>query len=172
MLGDFANGDTAGQIGMVDLNIRALVELASVFLPEIRAAKGKILNVASTAAFVPGPGLAVYYASKAFVLSFSDALHFELKGEGVVVSALCPGPTATGFQARAGFTPDLMLMKLGVASSLSVAQAGFDGLMAGQRRIVPGIGNKLMVAMVGLTPRSLSLPIIGFLQRSRGSNAA
>ena len=161
----------AGHLNVIDLNIRSLVEITAQFLPQLRAQKGKILNVASTAAFAPGPGLAVYYASKAFVLSFSEALAHELKGEASV-TALCPGPTATGFQARAGFSPGMLLTKLGAMDAMSVAQCGYDGLMAGKRRIVAGYSNKFMAAMLGLTPHSLSLPIIAWLQKSKGTKTA
>ena len=167
LLGDFAGAELAGQLGMVDLNIRALVELTSLFLPPIRAAKGRILNVASIAAFLPGPGFAVYYATKAFVVSFSAALRQELKGEGVTVSALCPGPTASGFQARAGFSASLPLAKIAMMDTMSVAEAGYAGLMRGKRLIVPGLSNKITVAVSALTPHSLSLPIIAKLQKSR-----
>lgn len=172
LIGNFAGNDAAGHLNVIDLNVRALVELTATFLPEVRAARGKILNVASTAAFAPGPGLAVYYATKAFVLSFSEALGQELRPEGVTVSALCPGPTATGFQARAGFSPGMAVGKLGTMAAMPVAQAGYDGLMAGKARIIPGLANKIMATMLGLTPHSLSLPIIAFLQKARGTKNA
>ena len=107
------------------------------FLPAIRAARGKILNVASVAAYFPGgPGMAVYYASKSFILSFSRALA-ELRSQGVVVSALCPGLTKTGFQARAGFGPNMDVARLPASTAMDVAEAGYAGLIAGRREIVP-----------------------------------
>ncbi len=172
LLGDFDGADPAGQLGMVDLNISALVELTSAFLPQIRAAKGRILNVASIAAFLPGPGFAVYYATKAFVASFSAALGQELKGDGVTVSVLCPGLTASGFQARAGFDASLPLAKVAMMDAMSVAEAGYAGLMRGKRLIVPGFANKITVALSALIPRSLCLPIIAKLQKTRSSKTA
>jgi len=109
LLGDVADLDPAAQIGIVDLNVRALVALCLRFLPELRAVRGKILNVASVVGFFPGPGMAMYYASKAFVLSFGEALWQEMKPYGCTVTTLCPGVTITGFQQRAGFTSDLVV---------------------------------------------------------------
>lgn len=158
--------DRAGQLGMVDLNIRALTDLTLTFLPGVRAAGGGILNVASIAAFLPGPGMAVYYASKAFVLSFSEALHHELAGDGVVVTALCPGPTETEFFERAGGSAN-RLKQFSMMKSMDVAQAGYDGLKAGKRVIVPGLSNKIMSAMSALTPHALLLNIISRVQLGR-----
>ena len=167
LLGDFADVDSKGHLEIIDLNIRVLVEMTALFLPEITAAKGKILNVASIAAFIPGPGLSVYYATKAFVLRFSQALSHEMKKHGVVVSCLCPGPVTTGFQARAGFTPGLLLMKLSTMDSITVAKIGYRGLMAGNRVNIAGWGNKVILGAVRLTPHSLLLPILAFMQKSR-----
>ncbi|MFZ2068968.1 MAG: SDR family NAD(P)-dependent oxidoreductase, partial [Xanthobacteraceae bacterium] len=102
LAGKAAELDRDDQVAMVDLNIRALTELSLVFADSLARHRGGLLNVASIAGFLPGPGMAVYYASKAYVLSFSEALHEELRGRGVRVTVLCPGPVATGFQARAG----------------------------------------------------------------------
>ena len=121
--------------------------------PEIRAAKGKILNVASTAAFVPGPGLTVYYASKAFVLSFSDALHFELKGEGVVVSALCPGPTSTEIWPT-GATPTLPMRPEDVAE-VALRKLGR------RTTAVAGLLNRLITLSTRFAPRWLNSVIFG-----------
>ena len=134
----------AEQLAIVDLNIRSLVEITLRFLPQIRAAHGKILNVASIAAFFPGgPGMTVYYASKAFVLSFSLGLAQELRKDSVVVSALCPGATPSGFQERAGFGPEVMLDKMPTTSSMEVAEAGYKGLMAGSAKSSPARSIKL-----------------------------
>ena len=102
LVGSAANLDRDEQLAMIDLNIRALTELSLAFLDSLARHRGGILNVASIAAFLPGPGMAVYYASKAYVLSFSEALHRELADRGIRVTALCPGPVPTEFQARAG----------------------------------------------------------------------
>ena len=151
--------DREEQLGMVDLNIRALVELTLRLAPQLVVGKGRILNVASVAAFLPGPGFAVYFASKAFVLSFSQALSQELKPAGVGVTALCPGATATGFQARAGFTtamaPDAATM-----TSMKVAEAGFAGMMAGRRVVVPGQLNKFAAGCASFAPRAWLLPVM------------
>ncbi|MDB5545689.1 MAG: hypothetical protein JWO64_2838 [Hyphomicrobiales bacterium] len=158
--------ERAAQLDMIDLNIRALTDLTLRLLPQIIEARGRILNVASIAAFLPGPQMAVYYASKAYVLSFSEALSQELKGAGVKVSVLCPGPTSTGFPARAGLDAALF-QRMRPASARDVAEAGYAGLMAGQRVIVPGLLNKLSRVLAGVTPRAILLPLVGRLQESR-----
>lgn len=158
--------DRADQIGVIDLNIRALTDLTLHVLPQIVAARGRILQVASVAAFLPGPNMAVYYASKAYVLSFGEALSQELKGTGATVSVLCPGPTTTGFQQRAGL--DASIFKtMRPMSARDVAEAGYAGLMAGERVIVPGALNKISRILASLSPRALLLPVVGRLQESR-----
>ena len=129
---------------MIDLNVRALTELSLSFVDSLERHRGGILNVASIAAFLPGPGMAVYYASKAYVLSFSEALHRELAGRGIRVTALCPGPVQTEFQARSGMKlPDAA--KMIELPARRVAQLGYDGLMRGRRVVIAGIGNKIAV---------------------------
>lgn len=158
--------ERAAQIDMIDLNIRALTDITLCFLPQIVEARGRILQVASVAAFLPGPHMAVYYATKAYVLSFSEALGQELKHAGVQVSALCPGPTYTGFQSRAGFDAKLF-ERLRPMTARDVAQAGYAGLMAGRRVIVPGMLNKASRVLARLTPHAVLLPIAERLQESR-----
>ncbi|HQT62834.1 SDR family oxidoreductase [Acidiphilium sp.] len=166
LMGAVAGLDRGEQLGIVDLNIRSLVELTTLLLPDLVAARGRIMNVASVAAFLPGPGMAVYYASKAFVLSFSDALAQELRAKGVTVTALCPGLTATGFQARAGM--DGRLDKLSpTMDARSVAEAGVRGLLAGRRRVVPGALNRITTTLVPLLPRALLLPLVHGIQSRR-----
>ncbi len=132
LAGEAAGLDPAEQLAIVDLNIRAAVEITLCFLPAIRAARGKILNVASVAAYFPGgPGMAAYYASKSFILSFSRALAQELRSQGVTVSALCPGYTKTDFQARAGIGAN---MDLGPSSSLHRHGGRRSGLCRADRR--------------------------------------
>jgi short-subunit dehydrogenase len=155
--------DGREQINLLDLNIRALTALTLQFLPQIVEKRGKILNVASTAAFFPGPGMAVYYASKAYVLSLSQSLSQELKASGVTVTALCPGPTATGFFQRAGGKTS-KLKALSMMSSVDVAEAAYRGLMAGRRIVVPGFANKLITAAAPFVPTALLLPIIARIQ--------
>jgi short-subunit dehydrogenase len=148
------------------LNCGTLTELAHAVLPGMIARKqGRILNVASTAAFQPGPGMAVYFATKAFVLSFSEALHEEVKKDGVIISALCPGPTATEFGEVAGFKPSGASAKFfleNAADSASVVKAGLDGLEGGQAIVVPGLMNKATAQAHRFFPR-------GFVRRVAGT---
>jgi len=169
LMGRVADLDAAEQLALVDLNIRALTALTLRFLAPIIASRGAILNVASIAAFMPGPGLAIYYASKAYVRSFSEALGQELKSSGVKVSCLCPGPVATGFQARAGidFSGAMAAMKPALLPADEVARQGYAGLMANKRVVIPGLVNKIMVWSAGLTPRAVLLPILAMAQKSR-----
>ncbi len=148
--------DSADQVGMVDLNIRALTDLTLRFLPEVIEAKGGVLNVASTAAFQPGPNMAIYYASKAYVLSFSEAIWFELKGRARVTT-LCPGSVPTGFQERATGSKKLSPMKMSTVSADYVAALGWRSFEAGKRVVVPGLLNRIMTWFVPFTPRRLVL---------------
>ena len=127
---------------MIDLNVRVLTELSLRFVDSLARHRGGILNVASVASFMPGPGMAVYHATKAYVLSFSEALHRELGGQGVRVTALCPGPVETEFMARAGI-PENYFPHFLSRSAERVAQEGYDGLMRGRRVVIPGSNNKL-----------------------------
>src|SRR5688500_11886597 len=137
LAGRFAELDGKRQREMIDLNCGALAELAHAVLPGMIARKGGgILNVASTAAFQPGPGMAVYFATKAMVLSFSEALHDEVKRHGVKVSCLCPGPTRTEFRSVSGFDPKGPLGKLS-ADAASVVRAGLEGLDRNRAVVVP-----------------------------------
>ena len=165
LLGDVATVDAAGQLGIVDLNVRALLDLTLRCLPDLKAARGKILNVASIASFMPGPGMAVYYASKAFVSAFSRALTEELKDAHVAVSVLHPGVTRTGFHARAGVGAASSASR--GATALSVAETAYAGLMAGRRTIVPGLGNKMSALLLPLVPDAILQPIVYRFQRGR-----
>ncbi|MGJ0511374.1 SDR family NAD(P)-dependent oxidoreductase [Methylocystis sp.] len=161
--------DAAEQLAIVDLNTRALTALTLRFLPSIVAAKGGVLNVASVAAFMPGPGFAVYYATKAYVRSLSEALSQELKPLGVKVACLCPGPVQTGFQARAGFDFSGVMgaMKPAMLPAAEVARQGYEGLMAGKRVIVPGLVNRMFVWGSAAAPRALLLPLLATAQKRR-----
>ena len=155
LTGQFAELDGKRQREMIDLNCGALVELAHAVLPGmIERRSGAILNVASTAAFQPGPGMAVYFATKAFVLSFSEALHEEVKGHGVRVSALCPGPTATEFGEVAGFAAASPSSKL-AAPSAPVAAAGLKGVENNRAVVIPGLMNKATAQAHRFFPRGL-----------------
>ena len=167
MLGPVAATDVREQLGIVDVNVRALLDLTLRFLPDLKAARGKILNVASMASYMPGPGMAVYYASKHFVSAFSRALSQELKSSGVTVTLLNPGMTRTDFQARAGMGKAAGLSKVSGASAMSVALAGYDALMAGRRVVVPGLGNKIGATVLPFVPDALLLPLIHRFQSGR-----
>jgi len=166
LIGAAAELDPAEQIEMVDLNIRALTDLTLRFLPQLRATQGRILNVSSIASFLPGPGMAVYYATKAYVTSFSEALWQELRGSGVTVTVLCPGVTATGFGLRAGFD-EALVKHMPAMTARAVAQIGYRAMMKGKRRAVTGLFNQLMVSAMPLTPRALLLPLLDQLMRKR-----
>ena len=154
---------------MIDLNIRALTDLSLSFVDSLARHRGGILNVASVAGFLPGPGSAVYYASKAFVLSFSEALHRELKPRGIRVTCLCPGPVATEFQARAGIAEAAPPWPLAVSAE-RVAEAGYRGLMRGQRVVVPGLANKLLAALAPrFVPRGILLAQLDARQLKRAN---
>ena len=164
LTGRFAELDGRRQRQMIDLNCGALIELAHAVLPAmIERKQGRILNVASTAAFQPGPGMAVYFATKAFVLSFSEALHEEVKRHGVTVSALCPGPTATEFGEVAGFGQSNLLDKV-AADSASVVRAGLAGLDQGRAVIIPGLMNKSTAQAHRFFPRSWVRKAAGMLK--------
>lgn len=153
--GCFAELDAERQREMIDLNCGALMELAQAVLPAmIERKRGGILNVASTAAFQPGPGMAVYFATKAFVLSFSEALHDEVKPHGVRVSCLCPGPTRTEFRSVSGFDPKGRLGKIS-ADAESVVRAGLKGLEHNRAVVVPGLSNKFISQVNRIVPRAL-----------------
>jgi len=145
------------QLAMIDLNVRALTELSLMFVDSVARHRGGILNVASLAAFLPGPGMVVYYASKAYVLSFSEALHRELADRGVRVTALCPGPVPTEFQARAGGMQNNAAVRALELSAERVAQIGYEALMAGKRVAIAGIGNRIAVSFMRLVPNALLL---------------
>ena len=159
LLGEAAELDRARQLTMIDLNMRALTDLSLRWLESIKKHRGGILNVASIAGFLPGPGMAVYHASKAYVVSFSEALHEELKADGVRVCALCPGPVATEFFARAGLPHGYFPSTLN-RSAERVARQGYDGFMAGRRVVVPGRPNRIMTLLPRLLPRSLMLAMM------------
>ena len=166
LIGAVSELDRAEQIEMVDLNIRALTDLTLRFLPDIRAARGRIMNVSSIASFLPGPYMAIYYATKAYVTSFSEALWQELRASGVTVTALCPGVTRTGFGLRAGFD-EALVKHMPATSARAVAEIGYRAMMKGKRRAITGRFNQLMVGTMPLTPRLVLLPLLDQLMRKR-----
>jgi short-subunit dehydrogenase len=155
--------DRAEQLGIIDINVSAMTDLSLRFADSLIRHRGGILNVGSIAGFLPGPGMAVYYASKAYVLSFSEALRRELAPRGVRVTALCPGPVPSEFQARAGFKPGFDSAILNVSAS-DVAQAGYRGLMANKRAVLPGLGIKIVPFLLRLFPRAFVLAAVGGFQ--------
>ena len=164
--GPFAASDPARELAMVQVNIAALVALTHAFLPGMVARRrGCILNLGSTAGFQPGPFMAVYYASKAFVNSFTEALSYELKGTGVTATVSCPGATATEFSLVAG-TDRSRLFRLGAMSSADVARDGFAAMLAGTPLAVHGFKNKVTSMSVRFAPRSWIRAIAARLNRS------
>lgn len=167
--GPFSEQSAADLTRLVDLNVRALTMLTRHYLPDMLArGHGGILNVASLGAYTPGPEQAAYYASKAYVVSLTEAIAAELAGRGVRISALLPGPVATAFHRRMGSDSALYLTLLPVQTAESVARSAFWRFRLGQRVIIPGLFNPLMAVAMRLIPHRLLLPIIGFLLRPRG----
>jgi len=156
----------AEQLGVIAVNIRAMTDLSLRFSDQLIRHRGGILNVGSIAGFLPGAGMAVYYATKAYVLSLSEALRAELAPCGVRVTALCPGPVPSEFQARAGFKPGFDSAILNVSAS-DVAKAGYRGLMANKRAVLPGLGIKLVPLLLRLFPRGFVLWAVGKFQLGR-----
>jgi short-subunit dehydrogenase len=167
LFGRAAELDREGQLGIISVNIRAMTDLTLRLSDQVIRHHGGILNVGSIAGFLPGPGMAVYYASKAYVLSFTEALRGELADRDVRVTALCPGPVPTEFQARAGFRPGFDSTILNVSAS-DVAKAGYRGLMANKRVVLPGLGIKVVPFLLRLFPRGFILAAVaGFQLRKR-----
>ena len=166
--GRFAQTSLERELEMIRVNVAALTHLTKLFLPGMLARRsGRIVNVASTAAFQAGPLMSVYYASKAFVLSFSLALAVELDGTGVTVTTLCPGPTRTGFQVVAGTGDTPLFSGLGVMDAAPVAAAGYRAAMRGDALVIPGILNKLVAQSTRLGSRLMAAKIAGWRQRRR-----
>jgi short-subunit dehydrogenase len=160
--------DRDEQLQMIDLNVRVLTELSLAFIDTLARHRGGLLNVGSMAGFLPGPGMAVYYATKAYVLSFTEALHSELKPRGIRVSVLCPGPVPTEFGDRAGLSKRSMQRPLSQSADY-VREAGYRGLMQGRRTIVPGAINKLITFFIRIISRRLILAFVDHRLRRRRS---
>jgi uncharacterized protein len=158
--GEFKDSTLQSELAMMQINMTAIVVLTKLFMPDLLATNGRIINTASTAAFQPGPYMAVYYATKAFVLSFSEAIAAELEGTGVSVTALCPGPTASGFQDKADMHASALVKNKNLPTSEEVAALGYRAMERGQRVYIPGIINWLMVQSLRFTPRSLVTKIV------------
>ena len=166
LFGEALELDREQQLAMVDLNVRVLTDLTLRFADSLVRHRGGILNVASIASFLPGPRMAVYYATKAYVLSFTEAMRGELGPKGVRVTALCPGTVPTEFQGVAGFKPGLDSAVLNL-SAAAVARAGYRGLMSNKRLVLPGVGVRMIPFMLRFAPRSLVLASVAKVQQKR-----
>lgn len=165
--GLFAETDLKSELDLLQINVVALTHLTKLFLPAMIARRrGHVLNVASTAAFQPGPLMAVYYASKAYVLHFSEALSNETQGTGVTVTALCPGPTETGFVAAAGMG-ESKLFDASVMDARTVAVEGYHGMLGGKTVVVPGLRNRLLATSYRLAPRGLITKVVRGIQERK-----
>ncbi|HEY9667603.1 MAG TPA: SDR family oxidoreductase [Coleofasciculaceae cyanobacterium] len=163
--GLFAEIDLDTELQMMQVNMVSLTHLTKLFVKEmIEQREGKILNIASTASFQPGPLMAVYFATKAFVLSFSEAIANELKGTGVTVTALCPGPTKSGFQKRAALEKSKLVNGKKIMDAETVARIGYQGFMKNQTVIITGLKNKILAQSARLGPRNLVTAIVRNLQ--------
>jgi hypothetical protein len=152
---------------MLQVNVTALTHLTRLFLPAmIQRGSGRVMNVASTAAFVSGPLMAEYYASKAYVLSLSEAIAFELKRTGVTITALCPGPTSTEFQKRAGLEHSALFKHAGM-DSMTVARIGYRAMMSGKRIAITGMTNKILTNLNRFMPRALIVSVVKKLNQNR-----
>lgn len=164
LIGRFAELDAKRERQMIDLNVGTLSDLCRAVAPAmIKRKSGGIINVASTAAFQPGPRMAVYFATKAFVLSLTEALHEELKPHGIKVTCLCPGPTRTEFGEVAGFGGNGMFERVAMDSA-AVVEAGLDGLSKNRAVVIPGFVNKLGATSTRFAPRSLVRKIAGAIK--------
>jgi hypothetical protein len=168
LAGPFSETDLARELEMIQVNIVALTHLTKLFLrPMVARNSGNILNVASTAAFQPGPLMAVYYATKAYVLSFSEAIADELRDTAVRVTALCPGPTATGFAEVAGVGSSRLFKVAKPMSSRDVARFGVAAMHRGTRVAIPGVTNKMLMQSLRVSPRRLVTTLVRKLQENR-----
>ncbi len=164
--GTFAESDLERQLEMVQVNITALVNLTGLFVPGmVERGSGRILNIGSTAGFQPGPGMATYYASKAFVNHFTEGLSHELRGTGVSATVSCPGATATEFGGVAGNEASI-LFKIATADSEGVVREAYDAMMAGRPMVIHGLMNKVAVQSLRLSPRAVVRPLVASLNKT------
>jgi len=163
--GEFKDSTLAPELAMMQLNMNTVVVLTKLFMPDLLATRGKILNTASTAAFQPGPYMAVYYATKSFVLSFSEAIASELEDTGVTVTALCPGPTASGFQDKADMGDSALVKGKKLPTSEEVAALGYRAMQRGQRVYIPGFMNWFLAQSMRITPRNLATTVVKHLSK-------
>ena len=167
--GPFAASDTQTSLNLLQVNIHALTHLTALFLPGmVERGSGRIMNVASTAAFQAGPLMSTYYASKAYVLHFSEAIAEELEGKGVSVTALCPGVTITEFHSRANMETSGLVAGRHLMTAEAVARIGYQGMMRGRTLVIPGLTNKLLTLVVRLAPRKMITRFVHRMQEDRG----
>ncbi len=165
--GEFSDIPLKESLGQIQLNITALTALTKLFLgPMLERRSGRIMNVASTAGFLPGPLMAVYYATKAYVISFSEALANEVAGKGVTVTCLCPGATDTGFASRAGNDKTRLFKRVRPTDAKTVAHAGYYGLFKGKTLVIPGIRNWLVAESVRFSPRKMVTAVSRWVSES------
>jgi short-subunit dehydrogenase len=168
LFGEAVELDRARQFGIIDVNVRAATDLMLRFLPAMVARRsGAILNVASISGFAPGPRMAVYFASKAYLISLSQALRQEVRDSGVTVTCLCPGPVRTPFLTRAGADQVALFKAIKKVDAADAARAGWEAMKAKRALCIPGFGSKVSVALTRIVPRSLMLALVGYLQRPR-----
>lgn len=165
--GPFLKTDWNNEAEMLQVNLVALTHLTKLFLPQIRAREGKLLNVASVAGFLPGPFMSVYYATKAYVISFSEAIAEELSGTGTTVTCLCPGPVQTNFQKRAQAGDTNLLNSPLLVDVREVARAGYEGMRQGRRLVIPGWKNRAVVEMLRASPRSVATKMVRRLHEKK-----
>ena len=169
-LGTFAELPLQRQLEMLQVNITALTEITGLFLPGmIQRQRGGILNVGSVAGFEPGPGMAIYHATKAYVLSFTEALAEELIGTNLTITALCPGPTTTNFGKVANFLKERQLKRIPKMSARTVAEYGHNAYRKGRVLVIPGLGNHFLVFLIKVMPRRYVRKIAGYFNRTRKS---
>lgn len=163
--GFFSATDLGSDLEMLQVNLVCLTHLTKLFLREmVKRGEGKILNVASAAAFQPGPLMAVYFASKAYVLSFSEAIANELQGTGVTVTTLCPGPTESAFHQRTGMADTKLVKGKKMMDAATVAKIGYRGLMANKTIVIPGVKNRLQAELVRFIPRNIVTKLVRIMQ--------
>lgn len=163
--GMFTDTDWNKELQMINLNITALTHFTKLYLQDMVArGSGKVMNVASTAAFQPGPGMAVYFATKAYVLNFSEAVDNEVRDKGVTVTALCPGPTESGFQTAAAMEDSGLVKGKKLPSAEEVARYGYAAMMKGKAVAIHGFNNRVLATAVSFVPRSLVVKIIRKMQ--------
>jgi uncharacterized protein len=167
-LGFFTDSNVTSDLEMLQVNLVCLTHLTKLFLPDmVKRGEGKILNVSSTAAFQPGPLMAIYFATKSYILSFSEAIANELEGTGVTVTVLCPGPTHSAFHQTTGMAEIQIAQGTKMMDAATVAKIGYHGLMANKTVVIPGVKNQILAKIVSFIPRSLVTKFVRSTQESQ-----